>query len=297
MPSLREIQMRDPFVLREPDAYYLIGTTDPDIWQGPGVGFDAYRSVSPDDLAAWEGPFPAFRPPAGFWSSTNFWAPEVHRVDGSYYMFATFLPNRGRRGTAVLRAGAPAGPYVPWSDGPVTPPDWECLDGTLHMADDGTPWLVFCHEWLQAGDGRVCAVPLAADLRGAAGEPVVLFGASQAPWSAQLRGEPEGSYVTDGPFLFRDGAGGLSMLWSSYAADGRYCIGQARSGGGVLGPWHQAERPIYAEDAGHGMLFAGPAGRTWLAIHSPNTSPDERPIFVEVDASGEWLAATGAVIS
>ena len=28
-------------------------------------------------------------------------------------------------------------PFVPLSDGPVTPADWECLDGTLYAAADG----------------------------------------------------------------------------------------------------------------------------------------------------------------
>lgn len=58
-------------------------------------------------------------------------------------------------------------PFVPLSDGPVTPADWECLDGTLYVAADGTPYLVFCHEWLQVKDGEMCAMPLTPDLTAA----------------------------------------------------------------------------------------------------------------------------------
>ncbi|MDR0568397.1 MAG: glycoside hydrolase, partial [Spirochaetaceae bacterium] len=75
-----DIQIRDPFLLRDKDKWYLFGSTDKDIWRGPGVGFDVYISAESDAKPPEEfaGPFPAFRPPPGFWSSANFWAPEVY---------------------------------------------------------------------------------------------------------------------------------------------------------------------------------------------------------------------------
>jgi hypothetical protein len=299
VPTLSEIQVRDPFVLREGDTYYLFGSTDKDIWRAPGVGFDVYRGAAPGVFTEYEGPFPAFRPPAGFWATVNFWAPEVYAYGGAHHMFATFKPDEGRRGTAVLRsADGPLGPFVPWSDGPVTPAEWECLDGTLFVDDAGDPWMVFCHEWAQVGDGQVCAVRLAPDLRAAAGEPVLLFTASQAGWSAPLAGRAPGSYVTDGPFAHRYADGRLSLLWSSFGPEGNYCIGEATSASGTVeGPWHQRERPLYEADGGHGMLFRSPDGTLYLAIHTPNATPDERPIFVEIDETPQGLVATGTVIS
>ena len=148
-----------------------------------GVGFDCYRST---DLHTWEGPFPVFRPPAGFWADRNFWAPEVHVYDGRYFLFASFKAEGVCRGTQILAAESPLGPFRPVSAGPVTPPEWEYLDGTLFVDADGNPWMVFCHEWVQAGDGEICALPLNKDLVFAAGEPVVLFRASQAPWVQQI---------------------------------------------------------------------------------------------------------------
>ena len=57
---LDEIQIRDPFVLYDPDRgrYHLFGSTDEDIWKGPATGFDTYWST---DLEEWHGPTPAFR--------------------------------------------------------------------------------------------------------------------------------------------------------------------------------------------------------------------------------------------
>ncbi|MGV9195273.1 glycoside hydrolase family 43 protein [Microbacterium sp. MC2] len=279
---LADIQIRDPFVLTVPEegAYYLFGSTDADIWHPPATGFDAYRST---DLVSWEGPIEAFRPPAGFWSDRNYWAPEVHRHDGRYFMFATFHADGVRRGTQILVADAPAGPYRPWSDGPVTPRDWECLDGTLHIDEQGDPWIVFCHEWVQVFDGEVVRQRLSADLRETVGEPEVLFRASQAPWARPLNHPriPAGTHahVTDGPFLHRLAGGGLIMLWSSFGDQG-YAMGIARSASGTLaGPWVQEEQPIWGADGGHGMIARTLDGSLLLTLHQPNTTPDERAVF------------------
>lgn len=278
MPKINEIQMRDPFVLREGDTYYLYGSTDKDIWRSTGTGFDCYRSTG--GLEEFEGPFPAFRPPADFWSDKNFWAPEVYKWQGAYYMFATFLPREGRRGTAILKSEAPMGPFVPWSDGAVTPKGWECLDGTLYVDEKENSWMVFCHEWQQVGDGEICLMPLSENLQSAIGEPALLFRASEAPWAKPLANRPAGSYVTDGPFFYRAKNGDLLLLWSSFG-DGGYCIGAATSQSGqVVGPWKQWENPIYESDGGHGMLFTGKDGTLYLAIHTPNDSPNERPVFL-----------------
>ena len=297
MPKISDIQMRDPFMVRDGENWYLFGSTDKDIWRSPGGGFDVYRQkVAPNGMDAdghvpdeYEGPFPAFRPPAGFWSETNFWAPEVHPYAGAWYMFATFKPKSGCRGTAILKSENVDGPYVPWSDGPVTPPDWECLDGTFYL-DGRQPWMVFCHEWTQVGDGEICRLPLTADLKAAAGKAELLFRASSAPWAKPIQPRdpsrfpvPGPYYVTDGPNLVTPKGGGLFMLWSSFGATRNYCIGVAASESGSLaGPWKQSEKPLYEADGGHGMVFAAPSGRLFLTVHSPNQSPMERPIFVEL---------------
>jgi beta-xylosidase len=123
-------------------GFVLFGTTDTNLWGGPATGFDCFTS---DDLATWDGPLPAFRPPVGFWADTQFWAPEVLAHDGRFFMFATFAssdPKAGPRGIQVLVSDEPTGPFVPWSEGPVTPRDVPCLDGTVFF-DDAAPWLVY----------------------------------------------------------------------------------------------------------------------------------------------------------
>ncbi|MDR6985925.1 hypothetical protein J2Y66_000388 [Paenarthrobacter nitroguajacolicus] len=280
---LDRIQIRDPFVLthRASGSYLLFGSTDKNIWSGQATGFDCYRS---SDLVAWEGPLEAFRPPRGFWSQEQYWAPEVHEYQGRYFMFATFIAPGTLRGTQILAAEKPEGPYAPWSEGPVTPGNWQCLDGTLHVDGEGAPWMVFCHEWKQVHDGTMMAQRLSPDLREAVGVPIFLFSASEAPWSRALdvpsvKDREFPVYVTDGPFLFPLSSGRLIMLWSSFGDHG-YAMGIARSESGtILGPWTQESEPLWSTDGGHGMIGRRLDGSLFLTLHQPNKTPDERAAF------------------
>jgi hypothetical protein len=291
-----QIRIRDPFVLPVPDEgrYYLYGTTDENLWRGPGTGFDCYVGTGLED---WEGPFPAFRPEAGFWGSDNFWAPEVHRYRGRYLMLASFIAPGRTRATHILAAPSPRGPFRPLGPEPATPAGWQCLDGSLFVDAGGRPWIVFCREWVQVNDGEVWALPLAEDLAGASGEPRLLFRASEAAWTKCLpRRDGSGlvdARVTDGPFLHRRADGGLLLLWSSLSPRG-YALGVARSAsGGLEGPWLQEAEPLIDTDGGHGMVFRGFDGRLYLTYHTPNATPNERFHYAEVVEAGAALRLKG----
>ena len=152
--KLNEIYIRDPFVLADPNSkmYYLYGTTP----SYEGQGFYCFKS---QDLVDWSGPIKVFTPPSDFWGTKDFWAPEVHMYRGEYYMFATFKGDNTCRGTQILHATSPEGPFNVHSD-IITPSDWECLDGTFYVNETGSPYMIFCHEWLQINDGTICALEL-----------------------------------------------------------------------------------------------------------------------------------------
>lgn len=272
---LDEINIRDPFVLLWQDAYYLYGTRGATCW-GPATGFDVYIS---QDLENWSEPITCFENDGSFWADRNYWAPEVHLWQGRFYMFASFKNETRCRGTAILRADTPQGPFVPWSDGPVTPPDWECLDGTFYADETGRPYIVFCHEWVQVGDGEVWALPLTQDLTAADGRPTLLFRASEASWAKAIHhSSGKVGYVTDGPYLWRDRSGRLLCLWSSFSETG-YTQGLAVSDQGDISSHFSQLEPLFRENGGHGMLFRTKAGKTLLTLHAPNQHLLERPRF------------------
>lgn len=276
----RDIRIRDPFILtdREEGCYYMYGTNGAETFS-PGGGFQvknsfwAYRSR---DLESWEDPVPVFIPPDGFWADRDFWAPEVHRYRGRYYLFASFKSSAACRGTQIFVSDRPDGPFLLHSDGPVTPREWECLDGTLYLSPQGQPFIVFCHEWLQIGSGTICSLPLSEDLRAPAGEPVTLFSAADPSWALP----DQASYVTDGPFLHRCQNGELLMLWSSFAGAYLEAVSRSRSGE-LTGVWEH-DHLLFEEDGGHGMLFYGLSGQLYIALHQPNAAPLERARFYQV---------------
>ena len=111
----------------------------------------------------------------------------------------------------------------------------------------------------------------------------MLFRGSDAAWSRPVRHSSGISgYVTDGPFLWRRDDGTLLCLWSGFSEKG-YAQGLAVSDTNEIDGHFSQVEPLFLEDGGHGMLFRTPEGRTYLALHSPNTHLLERPRFIPVD--------------
>lgn len=166
--------------------------------------------------------------------------------------------------------------FLSHSDGPVTPREWECLDGTLYLSPEGKPYIVFCHEWIQISNGTICYLPLSEDLRAPAGEPVTLFSAADPSWALP----DQARYVTDGPFLHRCQSGELLMLWSSFAGAYLEAVSRSRSGD-LAGGWEH-DHLLFEKDGGHGMLFYDLSGHLCITLHQPNAGPLERARFYQV---------------
>lgn len=275
-----EIRIRDPFIFCENNRYYMYGSTDDNTWEGRGHGFLMYES---DDLEHFEAPVEVFWAYEGFWGDSQFWAPEVYCIDHMYYMAASFYREGEGRGTMILKAQKPQGPFFPVVDHPVTPAGWECLDGTLYVKDRDNIYLVFSHEWTQIQDGEIWVAKLNRDLSGLSEDAKLLFRGSEGPWVSGIReqGREKLQYVTDGPFIYSMEDGSLILLWSSYGKEG-YAIGQAISHHGIYGPWKQVEKPLFSKDGGHGMIFTTKEQKTMLTIHTPNVFGEERAVFIEL---------------
>lgn len=301
---LPDMQLHDPWIVAHAATrtYYLYTSNRPRVSGVEGVGTMVYTSR---DLRDWSPAKVVFLVPPTAVSTQGGWAPEVHAYQGRYYLFVT-LHDEARvfaeppevpyktyaRGTFAAAADSPDGPFTLLNEGaPVPPADFMTLDGTLHLDRTGRPWMVYAHEWLQRVDGTMEAVPLRPDdLSRAAGPPIHLFKASDAPWlNASLRPDTRPlNYCTDGPFLFRSRTDQLIMLWSSYE-NGVYVQTQARSTGGDLpGPWLQLP-PLIKGDSGHGMLFRTFEGTLMMVLHRP-FGRNARGKLYEMEDRGDHLA-------
>lgn len=290
---LADFRMRDANVLVNPSdqTYYIVSSA-----RGGGV-----RAYTSQDLVDWSGPHTPFQTPEEFWPGCDMrgiWAPELHKYQDKYYLFVTFntateleeqWPDwrpRVRRGSQILVSDSPLGPFEAFERKPTLPEHLMTLDGTLWV-EDGTPYMVYCHEWVQVVNGTMNAIELSADLSTAVGEPQRLFWGNEAPWAK--RSETEGCWVTDGPSLYTSMSGKLFMIWSSFSETG-YTVGLAISDSGKLaGPWRQQAKPIFSDHGGHGSLFTRFDGQLMLVLHQPNLTPHERARMFEVTDTGESL--------
>ncbi len=289
--KLSDLRWRDACILPDPSTmtYYLVGPA--------GRSVKAYTSK---DLIHWYGPQIIYTAPDDVWGEipvTGIWAPELHLYKGKYYLFLTFdtrnmfaeqwrnwLP-RVRRGSQILVSDTPAGPFSAFENHSTLPADMMTLDGTLWV-EDGIPYMVFCHEWVQISDGAVAYVRLKDDLSGTSGEPVHLFRGSQAPWD-QIS-NTYGCYVTDGPYLYTSKTGKLFMIWTSGGQAGMTMGIAVAKSGKLAGPWKQLEEPVFKSDGGHGMIFKSFEGKLLLILHSPYNG-DTRLHLFEVEDTGETL--------
>lgn len=304
--KLEEIRMRDPFIYtdRERECYFLYGT-DMGLVDGAADIEPCFLCYVSRDLENFFGPYAAFEPEQGFWGVKNYWAPEVYRYQGRYYMFASFKGGIGEdRGTGVLIADAPEGPFREHSRGHVTLPGHECLDGTLYVDGAGKPWIVFCHEWTELYYGKIKALPLTRDLSAVEDYDRVMTivdtEKDSLPWIRHMedsRVEKKG-FLTDAPFLYKLQSGGLLLMWSSYSipeyepgGSGGYVIAGVLSRSGALeGPWEHLPGLLLDKNAGHSALFRDLEGKLKIVSHCDDTlHGEERPVILDVTEEKERL--------
>lgn len=275
-----EINIRDPFVLAENGTFYMYGTRAKDFGKKVG-GFDVYVS---NDLENWSEPKECFNSEEYGMNTEVNWAPEVHKYNGAYYMFASFTQENKKRGTYVLKSDSPSGPFKPHSNGAVTPKNHFSIDGSLYV-ENGVPYLLYCYEHVEIFNGKMCYVELSPDLTHAVGEPVTLFTAADPKWVKHKI--PLQHYITDGPFMYKTKNGTLLMIWSTYI-NHKYaeCVVKF-SGNTIKGEITHLE-PLIDNDGGHGMIFSS-GEKLYLTYHTPNKSGSEHPAFVEIEDNGDSI--------
>lgn len=290
--DIDSLRWRDNCILADPAShtYYFVGPAGRSIRQ--------YKSK---DLKHWEGPTTIFTVPEGFWGDTRIngiWAPELHYYNGKYYIFCTFdtsekfseqwrnwNANGGRvkRGSQILWSDSPEGPFHAFAPHSTMPVDMMTIDGTLWV-EDGVPYMVYCHEWVQITDGAVGYVRLKPDLSDIDGEPRNLFRASYVnhTWGQPI--PPEGSgYVTDGPYLYKGKTGKLYMVWTTNNS----CGIAISDSGKIAGPWRQQDEPLLV-NAGHAMICTSFEGQLMLVLHAPYWG-ETHPKIYDLEDTGETL--------
>lgn len=299
---VNDIRIRDPYILIDSKSrtYYMYAQTQnrKDGLGAKSCGVEVYTST---DMEYWTKPKVVFEVPNDFWANKSVWAPEVHHFNGKYYLFATLTGHevlgkhekrmdRVPRGTSILWSDSPMGPFKPFFNGPHTPREQMCLDGTF-WREDGRNYMVYCREWIEIEDGTMELIELTSNLSDTIGSPKTLFKATDGPWVRSLweSSQQWHGFITDGPFVYRTKIGKLLMIWSSFNGEG-YVIGIAESTSGKIhGPWIQQSDPLFSSNGGHGMIFNDFEGRLLITLHQPNNNGLERAKIFEIVDSQESI--------
>lgn len=100
-----DVNAPDPGVAKIGDTWYMVTT-------GGDRDTGAFEIRTSPDLVSWSlagRVFASGAVPA--WTSKDYWAPELHKVNDKYHVYYTARETGGRMGIGVAAADAPLGPY------------------------------------------------------------------------------------------------------------------------------------------------------------------------------------------
>lgn len=267
----KPVPLGDPFILPANGTYYAYGTHSDE-------GIEVYQS---DDLVQWEYKGLALHK-NDVWADRWFWAPEVYAVNGKYYMYYSADEH-----ICAAVADSPLGPFKQAEKKPMIA-DEKCIDNSLFIDDDGTPYLFF----VRFNDGlNIWVAELEKDLLTIKKETMhPCIHVSQA-W------EEVWPRVNEGPFVIKH----KGIYYMTYSANSYespfYGIGCATATK-ITGEWTKyASNPLLQKPGelvgvGHSALFTDREGRLRIVYHAHKDTSHIHPRgmyigHVSFESSGE----------
>ncbi len=291
----------DPYILYD-DAtrlYYMYGTGG-----GAKKGFSTYSSP---DLANWEYRGQVyFGDREGSWGIHAFWAPEVYKRNGKFYMFysAQWKENPNNElenfmiGVAVSEK--PTGPFIDMGYKPLFDPGYPIIDANVFFDDDGRVYLYYsrcCYKhpvqseiadwakqkgWFEeVEESWVYGIELKPDFTGVIGEPVLLLRPPvkmddrQAEWeSRSVTSREVNRRWTEGSFTFKHKGTYYMMYSANHFGGEHYAVGYATADH-PLGPYEKAaNNPVLEKNTARGGDVTGTGHNSILFM------PDGRMLCV-----------------
>mgnify|MGYP003663217493 CR=1 FL=1 len=259
--QMTKVPLGDPFIMLHEGTYYAYGTLSND-------GIAVFVS---DDLQTWQVPAES---PAGLalhkshvWADRWFWAPEVYHVNGKFYMYYSADEH-----ICVATSDSPLGPFKQDVLKPMIE-DEKCIDNSLFIDDDGTPYLLFD----RFNDGlNIWVAELEDDLIQIKPETMTkCINVSQA-WEEVWPRVNEGAFV-----LIHNDTYYMTYSANSYESP-FYGIGFATADN-INGPWTKYEQnPILQKPGdlvgvGHSAMFTDKDGTLRIVFHAHNSKERIHP--------------------
>lgn len=259
------ITLADPTIFVDKGQYYLYGT-------GSSAGFPIYQSK---DLKRWHIPASAKEGLAlkkgESFGKAGFWAPQVFRYRGSYYMAYT-----ADEQIAIAKGSSPAGPFRQHVLKPLSG-EGKQIDPFIFFDTDGKIYLY--HVRLKEGN-RIYVAEMKPDLSdiipGSARQ--CLYG--DQPWENTAHTSWP---VTEGPTVIKQ-KGIYYLIYSANDFRNKdYAVGYATSSS-PTGPWKKfsgnpliSRRTLSHNGTGHGDLFIDKNGRYQYVFHTHQSQEKVSP--------------------
>lgn len=268
----------DPYVVRANGTYYYTQTLGDRIalWSTPAMSRLAQATSTT-----------IFVPPPIGPNSRDLWAPELHRLDGRWYVYYA----AGDGASTSSDAYASQRMFVLENDG-VDPMQGTWVDRGRLRGPDADAWAIDGTVMEYAGEryfvwsGRAYPTDPDQHLYVARMTNPWTLGPRVAISNPDLAWERAGrAGVNEGPQVLRNPAGDLFLLYSANGCwTDDYALGMLalRTGGDPLNAadWVKSERPVFAKNAaggaygpGHNAFFESPDGtQTWVVYHANATA-------------------------
>ncbi|GLQ87353.1 glycoside hydrolase family 43 protein [Dyella flagellata] len=259
----------DPWVTQRNGVYYYTST------EGNRISLrktkDVARLADARAVVVW-------RPPASGPNSSSIWAPELHYLDGKWYLYYSAADKAhdddAHRHVFVLENAAPDPIQGSWLDKGMLKTHLTGIDGTVF--EQGSKLYFVYSAYVQDHSDLIIA-PMTTPW--ALGEPQVDIAHPSYAWEMQ-----GGRKIMEAPEFIRGPRGSLFLTYSASACwSDAYALGllQADAGADLLDPaaWHKSPTPVLASSAklgfyapGHNGFFKTADGRDWIIFHA-NAGP------------------------
>lgn len=255
----------DPHVTRQGDSYYYMHTR--------GNGIELWKTRDLADLANADHRM-VWQPRPNSANGRSIWAPELHRIDGKWYIYYTAAhsdhDDDAHRGVFVLE-NANADPLLGgWTDLGRINTAHPGIDGTV-FEYGGKRYFAYSPYVGPDSDLAIAEMSGPATLTG----PETIIATPDREWERQ-----GGRQILEGPAFLKGPKGDLFLSYSGSAcwSDG-YAVGllSAPAGSNPLDArvWRKSDGPVIATSPsggvfapGHNGFFTTPSGEDWIIYHA-----------------------------
>ena len=142
-PIIKNIYTADPAPMVCGDTLYLYTTHDEDVLINDFYTMVDWRCFSTKDMVHWTDHGKIFSLDDIAWADSRAWAPQAIERNGKFYLYCPVHKTGGGMAIAVGVSDHPTGPFKDLGAPMIDEGDWNDIDPTVFIDDDGQAYLYF----------------------------------------------------------------------------------------------------------------------------------------------------------